>query len=172
MRRRIMRAIGLIGVLVVGWHVAVAPAQAQEVDPKALEQSRRILELTNTQALGEQMLTMIMPQIMDLVAAANPSKEAEVRQLMDEYFEPSLREAIPELMDDCAQVYARHFTAEELAELAEFYGTPLGKKLIATLPQVMVDLNAVGQKWGFTAAQRAMEKLAPVLRERGLQAPA
>jgi hypothetical protein len=172
MHRLIMRGIGLIGFLVIGWHVAIASAHAQEVDPKALEQSRRILELTNTQALGEQMLTMIIPQIVDLVAAANPSKEAEVRQLMKEYFEPSLREAIPELMDDCARVYARHFTAEELSELTAFYGTPLGKKLIATLPQVMVDLNQVGQKWGFTAAQRALQKLAPILRERGLQVPA
>jgi uncharacterized protein len=168
----IMRGMQLVCALVIACNVAALPAAAQDVDPKALEQSRKILELTNTQALGEQVLSMLLPQIVNLVAQANPSKEAEVRQLVDEYFEPSLRESLPELLDECAVVYARHFTVEELNELAAFYATPLGQKLIKTQPQLLVDLNQVGQKWGLIAAQRAMEKLAPILRERGLHAPA
>ena len=50
-------------------------------------------------------------------------------------------EPLPELLDDCAKVYARHFTAEELTELAAFYGTPLGQKLIATQPVLIAELN-------------------------------
>jgi uncharacterized protein len=170
MCRRVVRALGLFAALIIACSAGIS-AHAQDIDPKALEQSRKILELTNTRAMGEQMLTLLLPQIVNLVVKANPSKGDEVRALMEQYFEPSLREALPELFDECATVYARHFTADELTELAAFYGTPLGQKLISAQSALMVDLNQVGQKWGITAAQRALKKLAPVFKERGLQVP-
>ncbi len=171
MNRSKSRTAKWVGALVIALGTAGGPAYAQDTDPKALELSRKILELTNTLAMGEQMLTMLMPQITDLVAKANPERGDEVGQLIQQYLEPSPREALPELFDECAKVYARHFAVAELTELTEFYGTPLGQKLIQSQSALMLDLNQVGQRWGMVAAQRAMQKLVPIFKERGLQVP-
>ena len=164
----VMRCLG--SLLVAGLMTASA-AQAQSVDPAALEQSRKILELTNSQAMGEQLLSLLIPQVTDLVIKANPERGPEVRELVQKYFGPSLREALPELLDSCAEVYARHFTTEELTALTEFYGTPLGQKLIASQSALILELNQVGQQWGAVAAQRALKKMVPIFQERGLQVP-
>ncbi len=173
MHQRTLRSLGCIVTLVIACCTAGVGAHAQDVDPKALEQARKILELTNARATAEQMLSLLLPRLVDLVVRANPNKEAEVRGLVDQYFEPSLREGLPELLDDSAKVYARHFTQQELTELAAFYGTPLGQKLIsAQSSALMVELDQVGKKWGIAAAQRALKKLAPIFQQRGLKVPA
>jgi hypothetical protein len=165
------RTINWLGALVVAFGTAAGPADAQDIDPATLEQSRKILELTNTLAMGEQMLSLLMPQITNLVAKANPQRGDEVAQLIRQHLEPSLRKALPELLDECAKVYARHFTFAELTELTQFYGTPLGQKVIQSQSALMLELNQVGQHWGMGAAQRALQELAPIFKERGLQVP-
>ena len=44
-------------------------------------------------------------------------------------------------------VYHNNFTHEEIKGLLQFYATPLGKKVIQTLPAVVQQSMAAGQNW-------------------------
>src|SRR6185312_14775276 len=48
-----------------------------------------------------------------------------------------------EAMKDAPPIYARHFTVDELKELAAFYRTPTGAKALQQIPQVMGELTAL-----------------------------
>ena len=47
--------------------------------------------------------------------------------------------------------------------MIEFYQTPLGKKLVSTLPQIMQESMQVGQSWG----KEVGDKIYNSLKEKG-----
>jgi len=49
-----------------------------------------------------------------------------------------------DLEGEIAKVYMKYFKEQELRDLAAFYETPLGRKAIATLPQVMKEGADIG----------------------------
>ena len=163
---RVVTALALTVVL------GTSLARAQEIDPQALDLSRKIAALTNAQATGDQVLSLIMPQLTELVVRANPGKESEARTIMDQKVAPAMREMLPEMVEMTAQIYARHFTVEELTQLTEFYGTPLGQKLIQTQPALVAEAGQAGQQWAIKVMQKVLQDLAPEFQQRGLQVPA
>jgi hypothetical protein len=50
---------------------------------------------------------------------------------------------LAEAMKEAPPVYARHFTAAELNELAAFYRTPIGAKALREMPQVTGEFTAL-----------------------------
>jgi uncharacterized protein len=50
------------------------------------------------------------------------------------------------IKDDMAALYAEAFTQQELIQLAEFYKTPLGKKAMLTVPELMIKGGQYGEK--------------------------
>ena len=48
-------------------------------------------------------------------------------------------------------------------KMIEFYQTPLGKKLVSTLPQIMQESMQVGQSWG----KEVGDKIYNSLKEKG-----
>jgi uncharacterized protein len=169
MQRSMLRVVTALALTVL---LGTSLARAQQVDPEALELSRKIAALTNAQATGDQVLSLIMPQLTELVVRANPGKEAEARTMMDQKVAPAMREMLPEMVEMTAQIYARHFTVEELTQLTEFYGTPLGQKLIQTQPALIAEAGQAGQQWAIKVMQKVLQDFAPEFQQRGLQVPA
>jgi hypothetical protein len=159
------------GLAAIGLCIFSRAVLAQDIDAKALEQSRKILEMTHMAALGEQMIALMVPKMTDLLVQANPERGAVAKEIFEQYGIPSLRESMPEFIDTLAMTYAKHFTADELSELVTFYQTPLGQKLIDTQPALMNEASVIGQQWGAKAAQNMLKKIAPLFKERGLQVP-
>jgi|SoiMethySBSTD1v2_1073268.scaffolds.fasta_scaffold731537_2 hypothetical protein len=168
MHRPLIRLIAAIGILICA---NFAPALAQDVDPEALAVSRKLAELTGMADIGDQMISMMAPQISTLVARANPGKEAEAAELFDKIMIPAMREALPEMVDGAAKIYARHFTATELTDLVAFYETPLGRKLIASQPTLLAEAGQMGQQWAASVTQKVFRQYAPEFQKRGLQLP-
>lgn len=50
------------------------------------------------------------------------------------------------LKGDLAKLYADSFTRAELEELARFYQTPLGRKMLLKLPELTVEGSRLGQR--------------------------
>ena len=65
-----------------------------------------------------------------------------------------------ELIDEIVPLYARHFTVAEINQLSAFYKTPVGQKMIATMPAVMNEAMQISQKVMMPRVQIAIEKIA------------
>lgn len=68
-----------------------------------------------------------------------------------------------ELIDLVVPVYVKYYTDEELLQLITFYNSPLGKKVISTLPLISQESYQIGTEWG----RRIGEKMANRLKEKG-----
>lgn len=66
---------------------------------------------------------------------------------------------IDQLMELMIPVYEPLFSDNELSELIAFYETPLGKKLIASTPQIITASRDAGAKYGEELAQKVITKM-------------
>ena len=64
-----------------------------------------------------------------------------------------------ELVEMYAPAYINHFTREDLLGMAEFYRTPLGKKMAAETPQLMQETMQIGAEWGRALGERLGQRM-------------
>lgn len=150
--------------------LAGTPAIAED-NAEPVAEAKALMQASNTFAMVDQFLDLSAKQITALIDHLNPGHTALIEQLMQEHFIPEFKASYAELEGLFAEIYARHFTADEMRELRAFYDTPLGKKTLAEMPSLISETARVGQLWGEEIARRSLDRMKPALEENGLQAP-
>jgi len=56
-------------------------------------------------------------------------------------------------------VYDRHFSVDELRQLIAFYQTPVGQKVLSSMPAIMQESTRAGQQWGARLGASIAEQL-------------
>ena len=130
----------LLGLLLLALSVAL-PARAQEPSPETMTAARDLSAImtgdTITQ-LTAAMANQIWPTIeQQLSAKVDAATLAEIRT----EFEGSLKAFTAEVMKDAPDVYAHHFSAQELRDMVAFYKSPTGSKALHEMPKVMADVG-------------------------------
>ena len=95
--------------------------------------------------------------------------EAAARQA--EIVATVIGEALAGLMDELIPIYEKYFTHEEILEIIAFHESPIGKKSIEVMPQLMAESMQVAQPWAMTAMPKILEKVSEQMREEGLTEP-
>ncbi|MGH9824438.1 MAG: DUF2059 domain-containing protein [Blastocatellia bacterium] len=122
-------------------------------DEKTLAAARHLLELTGVSKLGQQ----IWPTMFDALKRSQPAIPESAWDEIDNEFRAFF--SSNEFLDPIAGVYARHFSEDELKQLTAFYETPLGKKMVSSLPDITRECMSIGGSIGRDVMQRAMERL-------------
>lgn len=158
---------------------APAPLSTQAPDPKAAAAARELLDAMNyraTTAAAMKQMTSNMPTMMRNGAEAsirnNPKlsekektdKLAEVDKMVPQAVaavkkvleDPKLAD---EMMAEVVPLYARYFTPDEMKQLATFYRTPIGKKSLQVMPQLMGEGMQVGQRVIAPRINKLMQEL-------------
>lgn len=58
-----------------------------------------------------------------------------------------------------AALYAEHYSSEELQELAAFYETPLGQKMLMVEPKIYAEWEAFSRDWARTLMAKVLQRL-------------
>ena len=127
-------------------------APAQEANEESLAAAERLLNIMGTQeqmaeSFQAAMTPMLQPMIQQL--QLNAEQVEELNSIFTSWWEDDIDQTT--IIDKFKQLYAETFTAEELTELELFYQTPLGKKMLVTLPEVTqkgmeIGMLAAGEK--------------------------
>jgi hypothetical protein len=162
--------------------VSAAPAAAAApVDPAALAASRELFEAMNQRV----MLTVMMQQMSQGIGQsmrggaeaainANPNNTPEQKKQALAKMEAELPGVVgamqgvlndPTMIDDIlaetVPLYARTFSADEIKQMTAFYRTPVGAKMLATMPQLMSQGMQIGQQVVMRRVGPLMQKLQP-----------
>ena len=145
--------------LIFAWMVIATAAtlQAQQLNPTKVsspgearkEKIRKMMALSG----GEQAMTNMLGQIVLQLKQSIP-------EVSDEFwrdFQSELKYS--NLVELCVPIYERHFTEQDLDELIKFYASPLGKKLLAKMPQINQETFAVSSAWGREIGERVQGRL-------------
>ena len=125
-------------------------------DPAKEADIRRLLEVTGAKGLAIQTMGEMSQSLKPLLTNSLPPGEYR-EKLVDLFFEKFMAKASSaSLLDLAIPEYDKDFTREEIQGLIQFYQTPLGKKAITVLPQLMGDLQKKGRKWGEDLGRQSM----------------
>ena len=111
------------------------PASAQDDDRgKRVEQGRILVDLTTADSVIGPMLDAMWPTIeMQIPGTLN----AELTDRLKGTFTSEIKNALTDVLDEIAGLYAENFTLAELAAINKFYASAPGAKLIATQGALM-----------------------------------
>ena len=156
----------LLGVLIA---CSAVPALAQKapVDALRVSAARELLELSGSAKNFDTIMPAMMQQMTNVLASQRPERRAEIEKVMAEMLVKFLTRK-QELIDQIAVIYAERLTTDDIAGLIAFYKTPLGRKFVATQPDLMKDSMVAGQNWGRKIGAEIESSVRQELKKRGI----
>jgi hypothetical protein len=148
--------------------LATAPV-LPPVSPEAHAEAAKLTAMIGVNRQSEQLVGIMRGQMIQLVMRSANKPPAEATKIVDEVLMPDFLAQESQLTNEIIDVWARNFTLDDLKGLEAFYQTPLGQKLIHTLPAVTQEGMQAGQSWGQRVYQAAITKHKDELILRGLK---
>ena len=127
-------------------------------------------ELVITMKMSDQLKTLVPMLVKNMKANMLVGRSPEfVRDF--EVVMPALMAAFEqrydELTDVLAGVYAANFTADELHDMATFYRSPTGQKVLQLVPVVAQQSMQVGQAYGHRIGEEIRQRAIEEMRKMG-----
>lgn len=123
----------------------------QEQDDAAAKKQKTIRELLDQTGAGK-LGTQVMAQMGELMGKSMPGEFGEFWKGFSSQVD------VAELEGLIIPIYAKYFSQEDLEGMIQFNKTPLGQKVIRTMPDVVKESMAAGAEWGRGVATKAMER--------------
>lgn len=128
--------------------VALAPvgAKAQDFSDSHLKAARAAIASIEATDQFDRILLVAADQLKTRLITSNPNLDEEITNVVeDEALKLVPRRA--DLENEAARAYAAAFTEEQLTQIAEFYESEAGQKLIETGPIVTREVQRSAQVW-------------------------
>lgn len=129
--------------------LTLAPMSSYAIEKHATEESvREMMNLTGAGNIGIQVMQRLLTELRPIFS-----------DVPDSFWDEVMQEVNPdELVSLIVPVYQKHFTEKEIRQLIKFYKSPIGRKVIQSLPQITQDSMDAGQQWGQALALRIIDK--------------
>lgn len=121
-----MRKLVIITAILIGW--SMSAQETSSFEKKTVE----LIKMTS----GQQFEVMMDP-LVKMVPEEN-----------QEAFKKELTDSTSDLYTQMADIYMESFTEAEIDKILEFYHTPVGEKMVASLPEITKKGMELGQAWG------------------------
>jgi uncharacterized protein len=144
-------------------------ALAQDT-PANEENIRKLLSAINTMAIVDQMSEAMTVQIGTMLAQ-NANADPRATEIVQEEIAATFREHALEFDDKMVELYANHFSNDEIQGLLEFYQTPLGQRLVEEMPSIGSESMTIGSTWGQEIGMEAYQRAVTRMQEEGVPVP-
>jgi hypothetical protein len=133
------------------------------------ELSIELLDMMHLEERYSKIIPVLKRAMRDAMVSKNPEFEKDVNDVVDIYFK-DMAARLNELKHINAEIYASHFTSEELEQLVAFYKSPVGVKLVTQSPAIAAENLEAAAKWN-EAARLRLEKELNTLEEENCCKP-
>src|SRR5579883_2900009 len=104
---------------------AQTPVQAKP-DAKAIELAHTILIATHVDSNALAGIAALTPAMVAMLKRDKADIPDSIIQKFIPIFEEKMKASIPQILDMEAEVYARHYSLQELTEISRFYQSDVG----------------------------------------------
>jgi hypothetical protein len=136
---------------------AAARANKQpKIDPQKEADIRHLFDVMGSRVAATQLMGDMEKSIKPLLTSSLPPGEYRDRlvQLFFEKFESKLD--INVMVDLSIPVYDKYLSDADIRGMIDFYSTPLGKRMVQVLPQLMRECAERGRTWGEGVGRESM----------------
>jgi hypothetical protein len=129
---------------------------APKIDPQKEADIRHLLDTTGASNLAVQVMGNMEKNIRPLMTNALPPGEYR-EQLVELFFQKYHQKRDPnKIIDMAVPAYDKYFSDDEIKGLIQFYSTPVGKKALTVMPQLMGELQNAGSNYGQELGRQCM----------------
>ncbi len=156
---------------------AVPQAAPPAADPQFTANAQTFAaakELVGMLDMGKQfkaVFDIIGKNMQSIIMRDNPNRNAQVNQLIHDTISKVFMSHMDEFTSNAALVYANTYTYDELEQIIAFYKTPVGQKMLQSLPQTMEKSMALNRSIITMAVKESMQQLGQQLRQNGMKVP-
>ena len=134
-------------------------AASSGVDPQKEARIRELMDLTGAKNLGQELIQAGMDQFRSSVQDSQPDNP-RAKQFVDAFVARFQKHFDPNsLTDRIIPIYDKYLTDEDLKGLIAYYHSPLGQRMLKSLPELTRESQAAGFAMGQKAAQETMDEL-------------
>lgn len=149
--------------------IAQAPAPAGPLpNPPAasVALAKEIVALKQGNAFYQGAVPGLVMQVKDSFEKDHLDKQKDLNEVAQKVI-ADLKGRENEIGDILAKVYASNFTEQELRDLANFYKTPLGKKVIENEPKAMETSMGFINEWSAKFGEEIVGRFRAEMKKRG-----
>lgn len=127
-----------------------APKQASAEDHEAkLKDLRTLLNITGSTELGQKVLESVISNYKRNYPKIPETFWVELHQSSE----------ADKLIEEIIPIYDAHYTHADIKGLIAHYNSPLGQKVLKTLPKITTESMQISQKWGMGVNDSIAQKL-------------
>lgn len=148
-------SLGMLGLIACrSAQQAAAPAGGEAQSTVVSQETKlgaikKLLELTGTTDIAKHVISQSIDQYRQLYPQVPDDQWGKVRGNVNENG----------LTERLAPLYDKHFTYDEIQGMLAFYETPLGKKLLSSMPDLTQSTDHVSRQWGKELANQIVDHL-------------
>ncbi len=133
-----------------------APSSAAKIDPQKEAAIRKLFEIQGTRKAMEQVISGMSENMKPSLSQMLPPGDYREKLigLFFEKFQSKLK--VDDLVALSIPVYDKYFSKEDIEGLIQFYQTPIGKKVLSVLPQVLVESQTSAMHMGEEIGRQSM----------------
>jgi hypothetical protein len=138
---------------------AKSAASSSGVDPQKVARIRELMELTGAKNLGQELIQAGMEQFRSSVQDSQPDNP-RAKQFVDAFVARFQKHFDSNSLNDrIIPIYDKYLTDDDLKGLIAYYHSPLGQRMLKSLPELTRESQAAGFAMGQKAAQETMDEL-------------
>ena len=142
-------------------------AHAQPPSASALAAAREVVELKGGNNMFDPVIINVVDQTRATLLRTSPQLAKDLNEVASAIVVEYANKR-PELMAEAAKFYAGRFSEAELKEIANFYKSALGKKMLAQEPLVLDETFGYVQKqWAPKFSEEVMTRIRAEMKKRG-----
>jgi uncharacterized protein len=133
---------------------------------------KQLLEITEAMKIGALFADAFLQQITQALKQSKPDIDPKAFEIIESEVNNVINEELVEkesLLPHMIPIYHKHLSLEEINGLIQFYQTPLGKKALNAMPQMMQEGMQAGQVWGQSVGQKIHERLMERFKKEGVE---
>jgi len=159
----IVRAALVAGLLFVSF---AGPVRAQQPSANAIALAKEVISLKGGFSMFDPLIPGVVESVRRALLQQNFMLQKDINEVAAQ-LRKDFEARRPELLNIVARVYAQRFSEQELKEIAAFYKTPLGKKLITQEPLVAEESLQSAQTWADNLSREVAEKMRAEMKKKG-----
>jgi len=142
------------------------PASAQQPSAASVAAATEIVEAKGSMILFEPLVPGVIEQAKNVFLQTNPNLSKDLNEVAAN-LRKQLALRLGNLKAEAAKTYASHFTEQELKDIAAFYKTPLGKKMIEEEPKIVDETLRMAQDWANRLSEEVMGMFRAEMKKKG-----
>ena len=149
--------------------VVAGPAFAQSSSnpsAAAIATAKEILHDKHIEELYKEAVPSLVERAKGTLVQANLNYQKDLNDLAPKVAK-ELAGGEKEIGDQIAKIYASRFSEQELKDIAAWYKSPLGKKVIEQEPQIFAASRGFMDQWAQTFSQKIIDKFRAEMKARG-----